>query len=77
MSVHEKANPVQRTYQPEDYAYSVIWSEADQAYIGRVAEFASLAAHGVSPGRPSRKSWMWCGMCLRTWPSQVRRYPSR
>jgi predicted HicB family RNase H-like nuclease len=49
MSIHEKANPAQRTYQPEDYAYSMMWSEADQAYIGRVAEFASLAAHGASP----------------------------
>jgi predicted HicB family RNase H-like nuclease len=26
-----------------------MWSEEDQAYIGRVAEFASLAAHGASP----------------------------
>jgi predicted HicB family RNase H-like nuclease len=33
----------------EDYAYSVMWSDADQAYIGRVAEFESLAAHGASP----------------------------
>ena len=33
----------------EDYSYSVQWSEADQAYIGRVAEFESLAAHGDSP----------------------------
>ena len=36
-------------YSPLDYAYSVMWSEEDQAYIGRVAEFASLAAHGASP----------------------------
>jgi predicted HicB family RNase H-like nuclease len=36
-------------YKPEDYAYSVMWSEEDQVYIGRVAEFASLAAHGASP----------------------------
>lgn len=39
---------VQLPYQPEDYAYSVTWSEEDQAYVGRVAEFASLAAHGAS-----------------------------
>jgi predicted HicB family RNase H-like nuclease len=36
-------------YKPQDYAYSVQWSEEDQVYIGRVAEFASLAAHGDSP----------------------------
>jgi predicted HicB family RNase H-like nuclease len=33
----------------EDYAYTVQWSQEDQAYLGRVAEFASLAAHGPSP----------------------------
>jgi predicted HicB family RNase H-like nuclease len=35
-------------YRPEDYQYSVGWSEEDQLYIGRVAEFPSLAAHGDS-----------------------------
>jgi len=42
-------------YKPEDYAYSVMWSEEDQAYIGRVAEFASLAAHGASPALALRE----------------------
>jgi len=49
MAVEERANPAELAYKPEDYAYSVIWSEADQAYIGRVLEFPSLAAHGPSP----------------------------
>jgi len=49
MPVQEHVHPAQPPYRPEDYAYSVMWSEADQAYIGRVAEFASLAAHGASP----------------------------
>ncbi|HMS11152.1 MAG TPA: toxin-antitoxin system HicB family antitoxin [Pyrinomonadaceae bacterium] len=35
-----------RTPRAEDYAYSVVWSEEDAAFIGRVAEFGSLAAHG-------------------------------
>lgn len=30
------------------YEYKVVWSEDDQAYIGRVAEFPSLAAHGAT-----------------------------
>lgn len=30
----------------EQYLYSVGWSEADEAFIARVAEFPSLAAHG-------------------------------
>jgi predicted HicB family RNase H-like nuclease len=49
MPVHKSAHPAQQTYRPEDYAYSVMWSEADQAFIGRVAEFQSWAAHGASP----------------------------
>lgn len=49
MEREELTGQVPLPFKPEDYAYSVIWSEDDQAYIGRVAEFASLAAHGVSP----------------------------
>ena len=45
----------QLPYKPEDYAYSVMWSEEDQAYVGRVAEFASLAAHGASPALALRE----------------------
>ncbi len=30
----------------EHYLYSVGWSEADEAFVARVAEFPSLAAHG-------------------------------
>lgn len=33
----------------EHYLYTVSWSEEDEAYIARVAEFSSLAAHGDSP----------------------------
>jgi predicted HicB family RNase H-like nuclease len=49
MAVEEGVKPAELAHKPEDYAYNVIWSEADQAYIGRVAEFESLAAHGASP----------------------------
>lgn len=49
MSAQKPANPAQLAYKPEDYAYSIMWSQEDQAYIGRVAEFASLAADGESP----------------------------
>jgi predicted HicB family RNase H-like nuclease len=35
-------------HEAKDYQYSVGWSEEDQAYIGTVAEFPSLAAHGDS-----------------------------
>jgi predicted HicB family RNase H-like nuclease len=30
----------------EEYSYTVAWSEEDEAFIGKVAEFPSLAAHG-------------------------------
>jgi len=30
----------------EHYLYSVGWSETDEAFVARVAEFPSLAAHG-------------------------------
>ena len=30
------------------YLYTVGWSEDDEAYVARVAEFPSLAAHGNS-----------------------------
>lgn len=30
----------------EQYLYSVGWSEEDEAFVARVAEFPSLAAHG-------------------------------
>jgi predicted HicB family RNase H-like nuclease len=33
-------------YKASDYQYTVSWSEEDQVYVGRVAEFSSLAGHG-------------------------------
>ncbi len=33
-------------FRPEDYSYNLAWSDEDKAFIGRVAEFPSLAAHG-------------------------------
>ena len=32
--------------QVEQYLYSVGWSDEDEAFVARVAEFPSLAAHG-------------------------------
>jgi predicted HicB family RNase H-like nuclease len=42
-SIRQPSSP---TFKAEDYYYSVAWSEEDEAFIGRVAEFPSLAAHG-------------------------------
>jgi predicted HicB family RNase H-like nuclease len=49
MPSRKPASEAQLSYKPENYAYTVIWSEEDQIYIGRVAEFPLLAAHGASP----------------------------
>lgn len=44
----KQANKTKRKSLPntEQYLYSVGWSEEDDAFIARVAEFPSLAAHG-------------------------------
>jgi len=55
MAREEPGGQVQLPYKPEDYAYSVMWSEDDDAYVGRVAEFTSLAAHGASPAAALRE----------------------
>ncbi|MGH9855988.1 MAG: type II toxin-antitoxin system HicB family antitoxin [Blastocatellia bacterium] len=33
-------------HRADEYHYTVGWSEEDRAFVGRVAEFESLAAHG-------------------------------
>ena len=44
--VKKKNSRVQSPHQADEYHYIVGWSEEDQAFIVRVAEFESLAAHG-------------------------------
>ena len=39
----------------EQYLYSVGWSEGDDAFIARVAEFPSLAAHGDTQEKALRE----------------------
>lgn len=36
------------------YTYESVWSEVDHAFIARVVEFPSLAAHGDSRGSSLR-----------------------
>src|SRR5687767_10109857 len=40
---------------PEQYSYNVAWSEEAGVFIGRVAEFQSLAAHGDSQEKALRE----------------------
>lgn len=48
-----KANKAgeQHTFDARDYLYSVVWSTEDGAFIGRVFEFPSLAAHGSTQSK--------------------------
>lgn len=40
-----------KQFDTRDYVYSVVWSEDDEAFIGRVLEFPSLAAHGSTQAK--------------------------
>lgn len=40
---------------PEDFSYTVAWSDEDQAFIGRVIEFPSLAAHARTQEKALRE----------------------
>jgi predicted HicB family RNase H-like nuclease len=42
----KKTERLQPPHRADEYHYTVGWSEEDRAFIGRVAEFESLAAHG-------------------------------
>lgn len=44
----KQVNKVKQTSLPkaEQYLYSIGWSEKDEAFVAKVAEFPSLAAHG-------------------------------
>ena len=47
-----------KTFKPtqsEQYLYSVGWSETDEAFVARVAEFPSLAAHGETQEEAMRE----------------------
>lgn len=43
-------------YKAEEYSFSVVWSEDDKAFIGRVDEFPSLAAHGSTQEKALRET---------------------
>jgi predicted RNase H-like HicB family nuclease len=42
----KKSKHAAPAFKADDYLYSVGWSEEDGAFVGRVAEFSLLAAHG-------------------------------
>ncbi len=50
-----KANAKRFEDRTKEYSYTVAWSEKDGAFIGRVAEFPSLAAHARSQEKALRE----------------------
>ena len=40
---------------PEQYSFTVAWSEEDGVFVGRVSEFPSLSAHGASQEKALRE----------------------
>jgi predicted RNase H-like HicB family nuclease len=49
----------------EEYLYSVGWSEEDEAFVARVAEFPSLAAHGATQEEALREITNLVGFVLK------------
>lgn len=42
-------------HKADQYTYTVLHSKEDEAYVGRVAEFSSLAAHGATREKALRE----------------------
>ena len=61
----------------ELYRYTVGWSEDDEAYVARVAEFPSLAAHGDSQEAALRSLQQVVGAVLRDLARSKEPIPSR
>src|SRR5688572_5494793 len=49
------ARAVKNEFRAEEYSYNVSWSDEDRAFIGRVTEFPSLAAHGSTQEKALRE----------------------
>ena len=49
----------------EDYSYSVMWSEVDKVFVGRIMEFPSLAAHGSTQEKALREIRIVVGYVLQ------------
>ena len=64
-------------HQADEYHYTVGWSEEDRAFVGRVAEFELLAAHGRTLEAALREIKAVVQVVWKTWPRQARIFRSR
>lgn len=53
--VKNASKETEQTLKADQYSYNVAWSEDDRVFIGRVAEFPSLAAHGNTQEKALRE----------------------
>ena len=60
-----KKTKKQTTPQVEQYLYTVGWSEEDDSFVARVAEFPSLAAHGDTQEEALREIKAVLGFVLK------------
>lgn len=55
-NVAKKVNKkLEESIKADRYSYNVAWSDDDRVFIGRVAEFPSLAAHGNTQEKALRE----------------------
>lgn len=55
MKKHFSERKIFKPTRSEQYLYSIGWSEAGKAFVARVAEFPSLAAHGETQEEAMRE----------------------
>src|SRR5207237_1523524 len=52
-------------FKPQEYSFTVAWSDEDNSFIGRVNEFPSLAAHGRTQEKALREIRELVGVILK------------
>jgi len=52
-------------FKPEEYSFTVSWSDEDNTFIGRVSEFPSLAAHGRTQEKALREIRELVGLVIK------------
>ncbi len=53
-------NNAQINYEAKDYSYYVTWSEVEQEFMGKVAEFESLSAFADTHSLAFRRNYFRC-----------------
>ncbi len=62
-------------FKAEEYSYTVAWSDDDAAFVARVTEFPSLAAHGRTQEKAFREIREVVGKVLKDLASEREEIP--